>query len=66
MVNPDGTTCTIIGFGECRDRYVKIPPVIYGYSVTRIGDYAFEKIGRIIDSVTIPDSVTYIGKSAFS
>lgn len=47
---------------ENRNRFSKL---VIGENVTSIGDYAFLSCG-LLKSVTIPDSVTRIGKSAFS
>src|SRR5688572_30005781 len=43
---------------------VAIPDTINGLPVTSIGDYAFTQ-RTSLTSVTIPDSVTTIGESAF-
>ena len=43
---------------------VTVPDEINSRKVTRIGDYAFENLS--IESVTIPEGVTGIGKMAFS
>jgi len=43
---------------------VEIPAQIYGKPVTDIGDFAFNECENLI-SITIPDSVTSIGKGAF-
>ena len=45
--------------------YVVIPNKLNGYPVTVIGDRAFSKCNDTLKSVTIPDSVTTIGESAF-
>lgn len=62
-VNADGSTCTITGIGTCTDKDLEIPSVIDGYKVTAIGKRAFA--GCKIRSVTIPGSVTKIGRLAF-
>ena len=51
--------------GTCPTDLV-IPNTIAGKSVTSIGNYAFHFVGKNqLTSVTIPDSVTRIGKEAF-
>lgn len=56
-------TCTITGYtGTGGD--LTIPGTLNGFTVTAIGDLAFDKTG--VTSVTIPDSVTSIGQHAFA
>lgn len=62
LVNIDGTTCTITGGSGDN---LSIPSKIDGFTVTAIGDRAFEG-NWSIKSVTIPDSVKSIGENAFS
>jgi BspA type Leucine rich repeat region (6 copies) len=57
-----GNTATITNY-SLPGGDVVIPSVIDGYTVVAIGDFAFS--GYSITSVTIPDSVTSIGNSAF-
>ena len=58
-----GTNATITGFtGTVTELY--IPSTIDGYTVTEIGDSAFENCTSLT-SVTIPSSVTTIGSGAF-
>lgn len=45
------------------DRELIIPSMIAGLPVTRIGDFAFE--GTLLESVSIPSSITEIGGWAF-
>ena len=40
--NPDGKTCTIVGIGTYADRELRIPAAIGKYTVTAIGENAFE------------------------
>ena len=42
-----------------------IPSTVKGYTVVKIGDYAFEDCSQLT-SVTIPATITTIGKEAFS
>jgi len=44
---------------------IEIPPILGGYTVTGIGDYAFPHCTKLT-RVTIPASVTSIGDSAFN
>ena len=44
---------------------ITVPSTLGGYSVTRIGPYAFYNCKKIT-SITVPDSVTSIGSFAFS
>lgn len=67
-LNADGESYTVIGSGEAFGYDVDIELVIpakhEGKPVTKIGDYAFDR--EPLKSVVIPDSVTEIGKGAFS
>src|ERR1700722_17810816 len=60
--NGDGT-CTITGYTGSGGA-VAIPTNINGLLVTSIGQAAFEATS--LTSITIPDSVTNIGQSAFT
>ena len=64
VVNDDGTSCTISGIGECTDTVVGIPAKIDEYTVTAIGDNAFEDCTHITE-IIIYDNVKSIGKRAF-
>ena len=59
-----GDGYAVTGIGECTDAHIVIPAEYMGKPVTRIADWAFEHEQGII-SITIPDSVTYIGNRAF-
>lgn len=67
--NGDGT-CTITDYDKTCGTDVVIPETIKGMTVTRIGDtdWNVSKVfhNKGLTSVIIPDTVTYIGKSAFS
>ena len=61
--------CSVTGIGDCKDTDVVIPSAIDGYTVTRIEPNAF--VGSLLfksdlTSVVIPDTVTKIGRAAFS
>ena len=63
----DSQTCRITGYTGTNTKLV-IPSEIDGYTVTQIGDSAFETEDEDpikIEEVTIPESVTYIGYTAF-
>ncbi len=63
-----GGAATVTGcIGPC-PATLEIPAVLDGYSVTMIGDFAFDNEALASDGlvgVTIPSSVTSIGESAF-
>ena len=59
----DGT-CQVAGIGSCTDAEIIIPSTYHGNIVTSIHSFAFEG-NELITSVHIPDSVTWIGGSAF-
>ena len=63
VISKEDKTCAIIGYtGTAAD--LEIPQDIDGYSVTTIGDYAFEECTSLV-SVTIPAGITTIGDGAF-
>ena len=53
-----------VSMGECTATNVVIPSVFKGLPVVSIGDYAFSYCDSL-NSVSIPNSVTYIGEEAF-
>ncbi len=63
-INSDGTTCTITGVGTCTDTEILIPTVIDGYTVTAIGDQAFDRCSTAT-KIVLSDTVTTIGFRAF-
>ena len=72
-INADGKTCSVKGQGTCKDKDIVIPETIDGYKVTGIitetkdsAGYYASGFDEAIKSVTIPDSVTSMGDSAFS
>ena len=56
-------TCTVGGMGTCRDKKIIIPAYFEDSEVTAISKAAFGP--WYITSIVIPDTVTYIGRSAF-
>lgn len=63
VISEEDKTCAIIGYtGTAAD--LEIPQDIDGYSVTKIGDYAFQECSSLV-SVTVPAGITAIGDGAF-
>jgi hypothetical protein len=58
------TECTVTGIGYTKDTELVIPDNIDGYTVTAIGNYAFE--GKKFLRITLPDTLKEIGIGAFS
>ena len=63
QLSNDGTYYTVTGY-EGKDTVIVIPDSVDGIPVTRLAYKAFMGKQRIT-SITVPDSVTYIGESAF-
>ncbi len=62
--NGDGTCC-LLGMGDCNDTVLVIPPVSpEGDTVTEIDGSAF--VGEAITSVSLPGTITDIGRKAFN
>lgn len=55
----------VFGLGDCTDADIVIPSEHYGKRVKGISAYAFKDCENIT-SITIPNSVTYIGDEAFN
>ena len=62
--NEDDETYTVIGIGTCTDTAVIIPSIYKGKTVTSIDEQAFN--GATMQSVVIPNTITYIGEFVFS
>ena len=60
----DGTYYSVIGIGTCTDSHIIIPSMYNDKPVKSIAKDAFSK--ATIQSITIPNSVTIIGISAFA
>lgn len=48
---------------DCKDKHIKIEPIINGYPVTSIGEFAFDDSQA--ESISIPDTVSVIHSFAF-
>lgn len=59
----EGGYAEITGFNTMAEGEVTVPDDIYGYPVKVIGEHGL--VGGKITSVTLPDTVTEIGKQAF-
>lgn len=69
-LSDNGDSYTVSGIGECADTDIVIPYAYNNLPVTAIGDGAFytsyTSNNNSITSVSVPDSVTSIGNSAFT
>ena len=63
-ISEDGMYYSVSGIGLCSDRDVVIPAAYRGLPVKEIAAYAFKE-ETLINSVTIPSSITCIGEDAF-
>lgn len=64
VVNPDGTSCTIVSCDKTVTGTIVIPEKVDEFSVTSIGYSAFSDCAEL-EGVEIPDGVTKIGAAAF-
>jgi hypothetical protein len=70
-VNPDGTTVTVTSHvnGTSASGTLDIPETVtysgMSYTVSSIGDYAFDGCSNLTGSITIPNSVVTIGHYSF-
>ena len=63
-VNLDGVSCTVTGYTNAIATDITIPTTLDGFTVTKIGEYAFSE-NTTIAGVTVPSGVTVIGGHAF-
>ncbi len=63
-MNTDGSSYSVTGIGNCKDKNVIIPSFFGGKPVTEIGKAAFAE--TTITGITVPKSVATIGEDAFS
>ena len=63
FVDPDTDTVTITAYNG-KDRKLTIPSYLGGKKVTKIGDNALNNAN--LTELTVPNTVTYIGKHAFA
>lgn len=64
VLNEKGTAYIVKGIGTCTDAEIIIPSTYQNLPVVGIADISFIDNEDII-SITIPDSITYIGNQAF-
>ena len=62
-LNDDGVSYSVTGIGTCTGTDVIIPSEYEGLPVAKIGEAAFD--GGTFSSITIPDSISFIGNDAF-
>ena len=64
VISENEKTCEVYDCNTAKSGKVTIPEEVNGYSVTSIGDYAFDYCSKLT-AVNIPNSVTRIGYKAF-
>ncbi len=65
IINDGGATATITGYHGAGSEVMTVPDAIDGYPVTGIGPLAYYNIPELV-TVSIPESITDIGQSAFA
>ena len=63
-LNIDGKSYSVTGIGTCTDRDLVIPSMYNGLPVTKVGEKAFKNCTSLT-SVTIPNSITFMGMWSF-
>ncbi|MBR3878922.1 MAG: leucine-rich repeat protein [Clostridia bacterium] len=58
-------TASIVSIGSCTDKHIIIPEFFEGKTVTAVEDGAFSRAEGIV-SITLPHTVSHIGKKAFA
>ena len=58
-------TAAIVSIGTCTDKHIIIPEFVDGKTVTSVDDGAFECVDNVL-SITLPHTVSHIGKKAFA
>jgi len=58
-------TASIVSIGSCTDKHIIIPEFIEGKTVTGVDDGAFANADGVV-SITLPHTVSHIGKKAFA
>ena len=64
VINDDGRSYSVYS-GSCKDADVVIASTYNNLPVTTIGDFAFKDYAHNLTTITIPNSITSIGKEAF-
>ena len=58
-------TASIVSIGTCTDKHIIIPEFYEGKTVTSVEDGAFAHADGVV-SITLPHTVSHIGKKAFA